>query len=180
MIWTEKRNKFTIIFTKSKRITGSYRTFVDWKCLNVEGDALKVGGCGSWKDDVGDDGGKLLFLLLLELKNVGLFFNVSSPLCISMSTMLGVFFNKVLATSFFPRSSFLNSNPIRAIRALNDFACKKIFLSTGSNFCQKLALLSLPCVKYKLMSSCIPFPKLRVARRYFWTSSVGILVYMYQ
>ena len=27
---------------------------VNWKCLNVEGDALKVGGWGSWKDDVGD------------------------------------------------------------------------------------------------------------------------------
>lgn len=72
---------------------------VDWSCLNVGGDILNVSGCdswkgggvcwkgGSWKGDGGDGGGKLLLLLLLELKNIGLFFNALSLLCISISTM---------------------------------------------------------------------------------------------
>ena len=53
----------------------------DWNHLNIGGDTLNVGGFSSWKGggrdgwkgDGGDGGGKLLLLLLLQLKNVGLF-----------------------------------------------------------------------------------------------------------
>ena len=40
------------------------------------------------------------------------------------------------------------------------FCFRKIFFSIGSNFCLKLALLSLSCITYKLMSSDISFPKI--------------------
>ena len=46
-------------------------------------------------------------------------------------------------------------------------ATQKIFFSIRSNFCLKLALLGLPRVTYKLISFCISFLKLLVARRYF-------------
>lgn len=91
---------------------------VDWNCLNVGGDALNVSGYGGWKGggghwkggggwkgDGSDDGGKLLLLLSLELKNVGLFL-MRWAYFVSMSTVLGAFFIKMLATSFFSEVKF--------------------------------------------------------------------------
>ena len=47
------------------------------------------------------------------------------------------------------------------------FCLRKIFLAIGSNFCLKLALLSLSHVTYKFISSCKPLAKSLVAKRYF-------------
>ena len=128
----------------------------------------------------------MLLLLLLELKNLGLYFYALSLLCISISTVLGAFFIKVLAKSLSSRSSCFNSNPtipfcastveISLNKSSKGFRLQKIFFSIESNFCLKLPLLSLSHVTYKLICSCIPFPKSLVARRYFYTSSVGIFV----
>ena len=53
------------------------------------------------------------------------------------------------------------------------FCLGNIFLAIGSNFCLKLALLSLSRITYKFMSSCIPLANSLVTKRYFWTSSDG-------
>lgn len=78
---------------------------------------------------------------------------------------------------FFPRSSFFNSKPIGfcaskfeiSLNASSKGFCQwKIFFSIRSKFCLKLVLLSLSCVTYKLMSSCIPFYKIASSQKIFF------------
>ena len=89
---------------------------------------------------------------------------------------------KCLLHLFFTRLSSFNSDPTTGLpikswsTSSNGSCLQKIFFSISSNISLKLPLSGLSCVMYKLMSSCIPFPKSLVVRRYFWAF---LLVYLY-
>ena len=91
------------------------------------------------------------------VKFVVVFRNVTNLFCKSKSMPgLGAFLINSLARSFFPVSSFWSKDPTTGVwtskvemssnTSSSGFCHRKIILAIGSNFCVKLALLSLSCV----------------------------------
>ena len=127
-----------------------------WNELNDGGDG---GGSGRIRllNVGGDGGGKGAPLLLSMLTLLLHFRNASNVFCISKSTPgLGAFSISSFTRSFFSMSSSRSNNPTTGFCASKvemysnpsskGFWRRKIFFAIGSNFCLKLALLSLSLV----------------------------------
>lgn len=96
---------FAVVGVGGKLISGDGDSLnASWKLIGAVGGDVNARACGAWNEVCGNGGGGrllLLLLLLLQLKNVGLFSNALNVLCVSMSTVLRVFFIKMRAISFF-------------------------------------------------------------------------------